>query len=959
MDDNPQARQRYSRATALVDDALDLPVAERDAYVMAHSGDDAALRAEVRSLLLAHASLGGFLEASVLPDALIARLQDSIGDRYRLVSRIASGGMATVYRADDLRHARPVAIKVFALDTVSGSGGVATAERFLDEIRVTARLQHPNIMPLFDSGAANGLLYYVMPFVGGESLRAYLQRTGALSVDQALGIARGIANGLEHAHASGIVHRDLKPENILLRDGQPLICDFGIALATATLDAVRATESGTIVGTPQYMSPEQAVGSAQLDARTDVYALGAMLYEMLVGDPPFSASTPQRILAKVLSEAPTAVSVLQPTVSVAMSDVIARAMQRQAPDRYPSARAMHDALIAAAVAPPVIAASTVPVAAAIPSTGRGSARYVAAATVLAGIAVVAWMARPHEAAPVMPAARFAVAPIPDAAIGRAPTLTPDGAALVYAGAAELGRKVFVRRVNELEARALDGTHGALATAVSPDGRRIAFTTSDDRLVRIGVDGSDMTDLGSVFRYTNTTWLTDSAIVFDSPGERGLSLVSASGGAARVITQIDSARHDTAHLLPLAVSDGRFIVFTVLRNRSGPSVQVGELCVVRVRDADRAPAAYTALHIMARGAFAYVDGWLLYVRADARALMAIRFDPERGEVTGEPVPVLEQEGGGIDKVTFARNGTLLYSRFVLPSNAPVIVDSSGAATPIRAGLSGAFMNPRVSRDGRRIIVQRVTTQGSDAWLYDLDNGTERRVTTVGTALSPAWGADDHGIVYLSSQDGRDALWATPVDGDGPAHRIVASPGAFAASPSHDANVLLFQRRVDGPWSIWRADIAAGSARPVLQAAHDAFMPTLSPDGKWLAWAASETGKYEVYLRPFPEPGTTVQVSVDGGTEPAWAPDGHTIFYRADRRMMAATISATEPRAVTRRRQLFTDTFDGDMPMPHRNYDVMPDGRRFVMIAPTQSRAPETIVVLNWLAEFQNKVAAAPH
>ena len=277
----------------------------------------------------------------------------------------------------------------------------------------------------------------------------------------------------------------------------------------------------------------------------------------------------------------------------------------------------------------------------------------------------------------------------------------------------------------------------------------------------------------------------------------------------------------------------------------------------------------------------------------------------------------------------------------------------------AGVSGAFMNPRVSRDGRRIIVQRVTTQGSDAWLYDLDNGTERRVTTIGTVLGPAWDADERGIVYISSQDGRDALWATKVDGDGAAHRIVASSGAFAASPSHDADVLLFQRRVDGPWSIWRADIAAGSAHPVLQAAHDAFMPTLSPDGKWLAWAASESGKYEVYLRPFPGPGATVQVSVDGGTEPAWAPDGHTIFYRADRRMMAATISATEPRAVTRRRQLFTDTFDGDMPMPHRNYDVMPDGRRFVMIAPTQSRAPETIVVLNWLAEFQNKVAAAPH
>ncbi|MBC7843889.1 MAG: PD40 domain-containing protein, partial [Gemmatimonadaceae bacterium] len=697
---------------------------------------------------------------------------------------------------------------------------------------------------------------------------------------------------------------------------------------------------------------EQAAGADRVDGRTDLYSLGAICYEMLVGDPPHVASTVQGVLAKVRAEQPTAVHLLRPSISVAVSDVIARALAKQPGDRYASARAMRDALVSAASLP--VSSSR-----AHESSRATPARVVGAGLALAAVAASAWMMRPRETSPVVPtAARFAVAPIPDAAIGRAPTLSPDGAALVYAGDAESGRKVFVRRVSELEARALDGTHGALAAAVSPDGRRIAFTTNDDRLLRIGVDGSDMTDLGSVFRYTNTTWLNDSAVVFDSPGERGLALVSAAGGPARVITQIDTSRHDTAHLLPLSVSDGRFIVFTALRDRSGPSVQVGELCVMRMGDAERAPAAYTSLHLIARGAFAYVDGWLLYVRADARALMAVRFDPERAEVTGEPQPVLEQEGGGIDKVTLARNGTLLYSRLVLPSNAPVIVDSAGTATPVRAGLSGAFMNPRVSRDGRRIVVQRVTSQGSDAWMYDLVSGTERRITTVGSALGPAFDAGDRDIVYVSSQDGRDALWTTPIEGGGSPRRVVASSGAFAASPSHDPNVLLFQRRVNGPWSIWRAGATETMPVAVVQAAHDAFMPTLSPDGRWLAWAASESGRYEVYLRPFPGPGSTVQVSIDGGTEPAWSPDGRTIFYRADRRMMAATISSTEPREVTRRRALFTDTFDGDMPMPHRNYDVMPDGRRFVMIAPTESRAPETIVALNWLAEFRAKVAAGP-
>ncbi|MBC7842806.1 MAG: serine/threonine protein kinase, partial [Gemmatimonadaceae bacterium] len=281
MDDESRARERYARATALVDDALELPAAERDAHVVSHVGDDAVLLAEVRSLLRAHASLGGFLEASLLPDALIARVQESIGDRYRIVSRIASGGMATVYRADDVRHGRSVAIKVLSIASDAVAGEVASAQRFLDEIRVTAALQHPNIMPLFDSGAAAGLMYFVMPFVEGESLRARLQRSGPLGLDDVIAVTRGVADGLEYAHGVGVVHRDLKPDNILLRDGEPLICDFGIALATASLDDARRTQVGTIIGTPQYMSPEQAAGADRVDGRTDLYSLGAICYEML------------------------------------------------------------------------------------------------------------------------------------------------------------------------------------------------------------------------------------------------------------------------------------------------------------------------------------------------------------------------------------------------------------------------------------------------------------------------------------------------------------------------------------------------------------------------------------------------------------------------------------------------------------------------------------------------------
>ena len=828
-------------------------------------------------------------------------------------------------------------------------------QRFLDEIKVTAGLQHANVMPLFDSGTAAGRLFYVMPFIDDATLRQYLRRTGPLSLEAALSIVRGIASALDHAHARGIVHRDLKPENILLRDGQPLVCDFGIALATAGLDAARLTQSGVVIGTPQYMSPEQASGASVIDARTDVYALGAILYEMLVGDPPHLASTSQGILAKVRAERPTSVHVLRPSIPVVVSEVIDRTLSKLPADRYPSAQALMSALDEASITPAV----PVPADAHHFSSGRGRYRAAVAVGAVGLVAVILmWAARRGETAPLKAeaATRFVVTPIADAAIGRAPTITPDGSALVYAGSAASGRQLFVRKVNELQARALPGTRGVLNTWVSPDGSRVAFTTADDRIKVIGLDGTNMRDVAGVFRYGDAAWVSDSVLIVNSFGQQGLSWTPASGGVLHPLTTLDSLRHDSVHSAPLSLGDGRTIVFVVSRNRSGPGSQSGELSLVRFDASATGPATYQSLGLEASQPFAFVEGWLLYVAADARRLMAVRLDAASGVVSGTPVPVLEQEGGGIERVMLARNGTLLYARRVLPRNAPVLVDMNGVATPVMKGLSGGFMNPRVSPDGRTLLVQRASAEGSDAWLYDLATGTPTRLTRSGTVLGPAWTSDGQRAVYATTRDGQDAILSSRVDGTGDATRIVAATGAFATSPARVGNVLLFQRRTHGVWGIWQApDTPAAAPLAIVDGAFDAFMPSLSPDGNWLAYASSESGRYEIYLRPFPGPGAAMQVSTEGGTEPVWSADGRRIFYRGDRRLQVASISAGAAPTVTERRVLFEDLFDGDMPMPHRNYDVTPDGRGFVMIAPVEEAAPETVVVLNWVGELRAKVA----
>jgi serine/threonine-protein kinase len=970
----PNDPELFQRVNTILDAAIDLPPGERSAYVRDASGGDDRLRVAVEGLLRAHDQAGDFLagtadsdgmlaralaseDSNIAPDAVGAasdtalqdRLQRALGDRYRVEDLVARGGMATVYRAFDPRHGRSVAVK--ALDArlaalIDADGG---SERFLSEIRVTAGLQHPHILPLFDSGAVEGLLYYVMPFVDGETVRQRLRRESPLPVDEAVRIAATVASALAHAHARGVVHRDLKPENILLQDGQPIVADFGIALAARQAAGPRATQTGLALGTPRYMAPEQAYGDRPIDERSDIYALGAVTYEMLTGEPPHLATTAQALLAKRQTERPTPIRVLRPAVPEHVDRAVQRALEIIPADRFG-----HVAEFATALASPGQASGQWD----RPNdvVKAGSSRRWLVAVGLVGVlgvgALATWAAGRGQTTPAA-ATRFLIAPDPDAAVSRPPTITPDGSRFVYPGAGAKGRRLYVRRVNELTARAVPGTDGALSAFVSPDGKWVAFLTDQDRFKKVSLDGGPVTELGAGFRYGAGWWAHGDRIVL-AQGLRSLTWVSADGGVVHPLSQFDAAARETRHSQPIVLDDGRTVIFTVERDRSGPIASDGELAVTTLDTAATTIARHTLLGVKARMAVAVIDDWLLYAAPNGRALMAVRFDARARRVSGQSITVLEDSVAPFRSISLSRNGTLLYTRGG-PATMPLRVDSLGSAMPLFPGVRGAFMNPRFSPDGRRLAIQGESPQGTDVWIYDVASGTPTQFTSVGSAIGPTWTPDGRRIVYLSAEGGQMGFWSQPADASTPARRIVGGDGMFAVQVAPDNRTIVFQQQSAGAWGIWAASLD-GDARvhPVVVDRFDAYMPAISPDGKWLAYAANSSGRYEIYVRPFPGPGAAVQISADGGVEPAWTRDGTTVLFRGDRRMYAATLSAGPNRAVTRRVALFNDGFDDDMPMPHRNFDIAPDGHHYVMIGSARDEPVQTIVVLDWLGEFRQAI-----
>ncbi|MEX2154294.1 MAG: protein kinase [Gemmatimonadaceae bacterium] len=902
-------------------------------------------------------------------DAL-AQLNASLTGRYSIDREIGRGGMATVYLARDLRHSRSVAVKVLNPEL----GAVLGVERFLSEIRVTANLQHPNLLPLFDSGEAEGLLFYVMPFVEGESLRKRLLREKQFPIDGAIHIAGAVAGALDYAHRHGVIHRDLKPENILLSESQPLVADFGIALAVSKAGGERITQSGVSLGTPHYMSPEQATGDRAIDGRTDIYSLGAVLYEMLTGDPPHTASTAQALIAKVLTDAPRDVRVMRPHVPDHVATAIECALEKLPADRWPTAQsfaeALHGRAGAAAIPAGVRTPGTLDTRAGKAKWHHATRRSLVVSTVLAfvvgGTVALAWQFADRAAD--RESVTFEIEPpapngIPEDIARFA--ISQDGSMVAFVSNSDSGSQVYLRRLSELESWPMPGTNGAFDVEFSPDGEWLSVVTYGGKLLKVRVDGGSIMTIGErLMAWGGVAWESNNSILAGNvPGTgNAIARIDAAGGPPRPLTQPTGIGWE--HGRPFVLNDHNTLLFMDW----GPGFTEDDFLAI----GSLKTGEYARTPLIATAAIGVVDNRIVYVNA-AGAIMVVPFDRDGKRTTGDPVPVMEDvtiTGGR--EASLSRRGTLAYKRGQ-PTQRLVLIDGDGARHELssedRTFLPPYWSSgrPTFSPDGRRIavnlVMQRGDTMSTDIWTFDTRSRTFTRLTSLGDVLGPEWTPDGKHLVFSTRESRAPSIWRQVADGSQPPEKLVQfrdGEGVYWANATPDGRGVLYcHYTISGKTTNLFYVSLHGARQPErldVGAVPDTCSARVSPDSQWLAYVGSDGGRPNVYVRPFRGRGGRVQVSMDGGDSPLWSRDGRRLFYRraesgfgfASGSLVVAHVSATQNALhVVKRERLFALGAGGV-------YDVAPDGKQVLMLRQSDTRV-RLIVTTNWLDQLRARLA----
>ena len=867
-----------------------------------------------------------------MSDDQIANLNATLAGRYRIERAIGAGGMAAVFLARDLRHDRLVAIKVMNPEL----GAMLGAERFLAEIRVTANLQHPNLLPLFDSGEAGGLLYYVMPFIAGESLGARLAREKQLPVDEAVRIAKAVASAVDYAHRNGVIHRDLKPENILLNEGQPVVADFGIARAVSSAGGSRITSTGLSLGTPQYMAPEQAAGDRDIDGRADIYSLGAVLYEMLTAEPPHTASTAQAIIARVLVDAPRPVRESRPSVPEGVAWAVHHALEKVPGDRFGTAAEFAEALDKQeqfSRAPTELMRDAAP-----RRRARDPLLLAVGAVAVIATAFAAWSVTRRAGDAPRAAVHLTIPVAPNQLMGFAGTrtiaLSPDGRTVVFSTADSTGRdQLYSRSLDSVNVHNIPGTIGGITPAFSPDGKYVAFMAAQS-LQKIATAGGTPTALGEIAGFPmGISWGSAGTLLVSINGVLG-RVAEAGGGKVELLAAPDSA----LEAWPMFLPDGKRALY---------GHQGGKGATFNIAAIDLATGKRTVFNDLEGSTpLAVLDHRLVYGRPDG-TLLAVPFDEGALRVTGAPTVVLTgvhtSMSPGHVKAAVSASGSLAY----LPGIAPVrleLVDATRRLAPLDVP-SNAFANPRYSPDGKHIAMSVYKDGRFDIWVYDVASRALTRLTTEGTLNQrPEWSPDGKRVIYRSDRGGGPTkLWWQPFDGSAPAETLMAMPGQFVMEGviTPDGRTLAYRTGGFRQSKMWyRALTGDSAAHAIGSSSGDESSPRLSPDGRWIAYQSDASGSFEVYVRPFPGPGARVQVSAKGGHAPVWSHDGRHLYYTIGQQLIDATLTGGASMAVASSSVFYEGMFIWDT--GHPDFDVAPDGRSLLILRPVNGDLPITMV-----------------